>query len=168
MKQSYVADLRQQIGQACIHLPGVRAIILNDKNEVLLQRRADMNCWGLPAGAVELDETAYDALRREVLEETALTVQSAVPVALYSGPSQRFCYPNGDQVQGFAVSFVVLDWTGQPRPDGIEGTELRFWPLSGLPEDLVPIHAMTLWDYNKKYHGRFMVSDISTKGVLPL
>ena len=64
----YLHSIRKQVGKQCILLPGVRALILNDRNEVLLQHRTDLDCWGLPAGSVELDETALEALKREVLE----------------------------------------------------------------------------------------------------
>lgn len=160
---SYVETLRSRIGRNCIHLPGVRAIILNERGEVLLQRRTDMECWGLPAGAVELDETAFEALRREVAEETNLIVQAGEPMALHSGPGQRFRYPNGDWIQGFAITFIVREWTGHPKADGVEGSELRFWPLEALPTDLVSIHARTLDDY-KRYKGKFIVPDHSLEG----
>lgn len=163
MVDSYVANLRTRIGAECIHLPGVRAIILNEQGEVLLQRRTDMELWGLPAGAVELHETAQEALRREVWEETRIAVQTMEPMALHSGPSQRFQYPNGDQIQGFAITFIVRKWTGQPTPDGVEGSELRFWSIEDLPRELVPIHAQTLHDF-KTYQGHFIVSHHSPIG----
>lgn len=165
MLKSYVLALRKHLGHQCIHLPGVRAIIPDDHGRVLLQRRIDMDLWGLPAGAVELDETAFEALRREVLEETGIEVQSAEPMALHSGPSQRFQYPNGDRIQGFAITFIVRSWAGQPKADGVEGSELRFWPIEALPPDMVPIHAQTLSDY-KHFNGRFIVPDHSTTGEL--
>ncbi|HOA75202.1 MAG TPA: NUDIX domain-containing protein [Phycisphaerae bacterium] len=120
MMGSYVESVRSAIGSQCILLPGVRAIILNDRQEVLLQRRTDVNCWGLPSGSVELSETAFEALKREVREETGIEVRRAEPMALYSGPSQRFRYPNGDEIQGFSLAFIVHDWTGTPKADGVE------------------------------------------------
>jgi ADP-ribose pyrophosphatase YjhB (NUDIX family) len=153
---SYVESIRSNVGSRCILLPGVRAIILNDREEVLLQRRTDLVRWGLPSGSVELDETAFEALKREVREETGLEVRHAEAMALYSGPSQRFMYPNGDEVQGFAVAFIVREWVGEPRADGIEGSEVRFWPIDALPEDLVAIHARTLEDL-AAYRGDFML-----------
>jgi len=157
MMGPYLENLRSRVGTQPILLPGVRAIILNELGEVLLQRRTDMALWGLPSGSVELDETALDALVREVSEETNLEVRQAEPMALYSGPSQRFTYPNGDEIQCFSVAFIVRDWTGEPRADGVEGSEVRFWPLGALPPDLVPIHARTLDDF-KQYDGRFLLS----------
>ena len=148
----YLRTMRKLVGSSLIHLPGVRALIFNEDGEILLQRRTDMPLWGLPAGAVELDESALDALKREVLEETSLKVVKAEPMALYSGPGQRFRYPNGDEIQCFSVAFIVRAWQGQPRPDGVEGSQVRFFPLSQLPDNLVPIHRQTIEDY-KKYNG---------------
>lgn len=157
MMSPYLQSIRERVGKQCIILPGVRAIILNSRNEVLLQHRSDLDCWGLPAGSVELDETALEALKREVLEETALEVISAEPMALYSGTSQRFTYPNGDRVLCFSVAFVVREWKGEPQADGIEGSEVRFFPLSQLTEDIVPIHKQTLCDY-ERYDGTFFLA----------
>jgi ADP-ribose pyrophosphatase YjhB (NUDIX family) len=155
MTEAYTHMLRSLVGSRCIFVPGVRALIMNGSGEVLLQRRSDTGCWGLPGGAVELGETVMEALRREVLEETGLRVLSAEPMGLYTGPQQRFAYPNGDEVQCFAVAFIVSRWEGSPRPDGAEGTHVRFWPRDSLPENLVSIHAQTLADL-ERYQGRFL------------
>ena len=40
--------------------------------------------------------------------------------------------------------------------DGIEGSELRFFALSQLPDELVPIHKPTIEDY-KSYQGKFLL-----------
>jgi len=152
----YVRTMRDLVGSRRIFAPGVRAILLNEAGDVLLQRRTDMPVWGLPSGSVELDESALDALEREVAEETSLRVLEAEPMALYCGPSQRFTYPNGDEIQCFAVAFIVRRWEGQPRADGVEGSEVRFFPLSKLPEDLAPVHRQTLEDFGR-YKGTFLV-----------
>ena len=56
---------------------GVNAVILNDKEEVLLLRRADgkfKGCLTMPGGKVEPRETLAQAMVREVKEETNLNV----------------------------------------------------------------------------------------------
>ena len=153
----YIQTMRSLVGSRRIFVPGVRAILLNESGDILLQRRTDMPLWGLPAGSVEMDESALDALKREVAEETSLKVLDAEPMALYSGPNQRFVYPNGDAIQCFAVAFIVRDWEGQPQADGVEGSEVRFFPYSELPEDLAPIHRQTLDDYDR-HKGTFLVT----------
>ena len=55
----------------------VAAVIWNDQREVLLIRRTKeprKGQWSLPGGKVEFGESIEDAARREVLEETGLTV----------------------------------------------------------------------------------------------
>jgi ADP-ribose pyrophosphatase YjhB (NUDIX family) len=152
---SYLKKIRNILGSQRIFVPGVRAVIVNDAGEILFQRRTDMDVWGLPGGSVEPDETALEALKREVAEETSLQVLEAEPMGLYCGPDQKFAYPNGDKVQCFAIAFIVRKWEGSPRADGIEGTIVSFFPLSNLPEHIAPIHRPTIRDY-ERYNGRFL------------
>jgi ADP-ribose pyrophosphatase YjhB (NUDIX family) len=152
----YIKTMRSLIGSRPMLLPGVRALIFNSQGEILLQHRLDMPRWCLPSGSVELNETALDALKREVAEETSLVVLEAEPMGLYSGPTQKFTYLNGDEIQCFSIAFVVRQWQGEPQADGIEGSEVRFFTLSQLPDELVPIHAATIKDY-KSYQGTFLL-----------
>jgi 8-oxo-dGTP diphosphatase len=58
-------------------LVGIGIVVLKPPGEVLLIRRGRapmMGAWGLPGGGQELGETAEEAARRELLEETGLTV----------------------------------------------------------------------------------------------
>jgi mutator protein MutT len=152
----YLSKLRELVGSRRLFAPGVRAIVVNEAGEILLQRRTDSGQWGVPGGAVELGESALEALGRELEEETSLTVLDAEPMALYSGQKQAFSYPNGDKIQCYAIAFIIRRWSGSPRPDGDEGFELRFFPLSELPTDMHEIHRLTLRDYSS-YKGKFLV-----------
>jgi len=154
---SYLEEIRKRVGSRRIFVPGVRAILLNGADEILLQRRTDSGLWGIPGGSVELDETPFEALRREVEEETSLKVIEAEPMGLYCGPQQKFAYPNGDRVQCFALAFIVREWQGTPRADGREGSIIRFFQTSRLPEDLVPVHKATIEDF-LRYDGSFLLS----------
>ena len=155
---SYLEEIRKLVGHCRIFVPGVRAIIVNKAGEILLQRRKDNGLWGIPGGSVELDETPLEALEREVEEETSLKVVVAEPMGLYCGPRQKFAYPNHDEVQCFALAFIVREWHGTPCADDIEGSMVKFFQISRLPEDIVPVHRPTIEDYSR-YKGGFLLSD---------
>jgi 8-oxo-dGTP pyrophosphatase MutT (NUDIX family) len=144
----YVEELRQLIGNRLILVPGIRAIIRDEAGAVLLQLRGDFKIWGLPAGAMELGESVQDALRREVFEETNLTVLKARPFGIYTNPANAITYPNGDQSQPYTTAFLVDEWSGTVTPDGDESLDLRFFPLDALPppDQLVPAHRRVFDD----------------------
>ncbi|MDH7600989.1 MAG: NUDIX hydrolase [Armatimonadota bacterium] len=58
-------------------IAAVSAVIVQDGQILLVKRGAEPNkgLWSLPGGAIELGETASDALVREVMEETGLKVE---------------------------------------------------------------------------------------------
>jgi ADP-ribose pyrophosphatase YjhB (NUDIX family) len=54
---------------------GAFAVILDDQGRVLLCHRTDVDMWNLPGGAVDEGEAPWEALVREVREETGLDVR---------------------------------------------------------------------------------------------
>jgi ADP-ribose pyrophosphatase YjhB (NUDIX family) len=143
----YIKALRTRIGHMRIVIPGVRGILVDEQRRVLLQRRADTGHWGLPAGVVDVGDSVVDALAREVQEETGLIVKRAELFGVYTDPRFSVTYPNGDEVQTFTVAFLVREWAGALSADSDEVTDVRFFPLDALPENLYPIHRETLDDY---------------------
>ncbi|HJW70969.1 MAG TPA: NUDIX domain-containing protein [Candidatus Binatia bacterium] len=143
----YIGALRRMIGNTKIIIPGVRALLLNDRGELLLEEQRLFGSWALPHGCVDLGESALQALTREVHEETGLDVLRARAFGIYTDPKYSVTYPNGDQVQTFTIAFVVDEWRGTLRPDGDEVRALGFFALDALPSPIYPIHAETIDDF---------------------
>lgn len=62
---------------------GVKALILNDQKQYLFMRRAQTfgdesePHWDIPGGRINTDEPLFEALAREIKEETGLTTNAA-------------------------------------------------------------------------------------------
>ena len=89
-EESYVGQLRKLAGERILLTPGVRGLIHDEDGRILFIRRRDNGKWGVSAGSVELKETVFEALKREVEEETGLHVVSATLIAIYSGGQFTF------------------------------------------------------------------------------
>lgn len=137
----YVQELRALIGTRPVNLIGAAGIILNQQGEVLLERKAGRQVWSLPGGICELGEALEDTLRREVREETGLHVISAELLEMHSGQERFFTLANGDQFYMYTALYRVMDWAGEPVPDGVEIEELRFFPPGALPAASGPVTA---------------------------
>ncbi|GAB4495106.1 MAG: NUDIX domain-containing protein [Anaerolineales bacterium] len=135
---SYIHWLRAQVGARKIFLTFSSVIVCDAAGRVLLQRRADFDVWGLPGGCLERGEDIETCARRELLEETGLTVGALHLVGLYSEPALDVTYPNGDQVQQFTVCLHAQIAAGAPRADGEESLALQFFAPAEIPWDGLP------------------------------
>ena len=152
----YISNLRELIGNTRIVLPGVRALVVDDDNRLLLQKQTMFGAWELPSGCVDVGESAFSAVQREVREETGIRIRKVELFGVYTDPKYSVVYPNGDEVQTFTIVFLVDEWEGQIRPDGHEVDELGFFPVDALPHPIFHIHADTIEDF-KSFSGRVIL-----------
>ncbi|GAE34977.1 NUDIX hydrolase [Halalkalibacter akibai] len=139
----YIKMIRSIAGSQPLILTACSVVVLNEKNEILLQHRTDTNNWGIPGGFMELGESVEESARRELLEETGLTVGKMKLYTVFSGEDFYFTYPNGDEVYNVIVSFVSRDVSGELVADH-EAHELRYFALDALPEEMIPTSRLML------------------------
>jgi ADP-ribose pyrophosphatase YjhB (NUDIX family) len=96
-------------------IPGASAVVLLDDGRVVLHRRRDNDLWALPGGVMDIGESISDTARREVLEETGLTVEPLYIVGVYSNPHHVFAYDDGEVRQEFSICFACRVVSGELR-----------------------------------------------------
>jgi 8-oxo-dGTP pyrophosphatase MutT (NUDIX family) len=117
----------------------------DDGTEVLLQLRQgtpymDGHWAAAAAGHVERGETAYDAARREAVEELGVTDVSLE----FAFTMQRTQHAEAidERVDWF---FTARSWTGEPRVvEADKAAAIEWFPLAALPEPMVPHEAYAL------------------------
>jgi 8-oxo-dGTP pyrophosphatase MutT (NUDIX family) len=131
------APIRERLRSRLAHLSflitrpvtlGVRAVVIDGDDAVLLVRHSYVSGWHFPGGGVEVGETCMEALARELKEETNVALEGPPQlhgVFFKARPSRR------DHVAVYvARTFRIL---GVRAPDR-EIEEARFFPRSALPE----------------------------------
>jgi 8-oxo-dGTP diphosphatase len=129
------------------------AVVLGKHDSVLLGRRCidpGSGLWSFPAGYVNRGEVLEEAAVREVDEELGLSVQLTGLVGVYSQRDNPVVL----------VVYAGEIQAGQPRPDGHEVSEVRWFPLDGLPADMAfPHDRRVLADWKRAVQAGSLMKD---------
>ncbi|MDP4594365.1 MAG: NUDIX domain-containing protein [Beijerinckiaceae bacterium] len=107
---------------------GVRAVVLDREDRVLLVRHSYIAGWHLPGGGVDAGETLHAAMARELAEETAVTLTA--PARLH-GIFFSTRFSRRDHV----AVYIVRDFdASRPRKPDWEILETGFFAAANLPE----------------------------------
>ncbi|MFJ5767169.1 NUDIX hydrolase [Lysinibacillus sp. NPDC093210] len=127
-------------------MPGSIVIILNDKNELLLQKRND-GTWGLPGGLMDLGESFEEVAKREVFEETGLLVHNLKLLNVFSGSEYYLKVSNGDELYSVTAVYYTKEFSGEMQIDYNESESLQFFAYTNLPIDLTQIYRSFIDSY---------------------
>jgi 8-oxo-dGTP pyrophosphatase MutT (NUDIX family) len=145
----YIMNLRRYVGHSPLIMCASPVIVENAAGEILLQRRRDNGMWGCSGGALELGESFEDCAKRELFEETGLTAHSLELLKVFSGLPPH-TYPNGDIVETVLALYVCRNFTGELKPQTSEVSDLQWFGVNRLPENIHLPDRLLLRTYWKK------------------
>ncbi|MFD3451177.1 NUDIX domain-containing protein [Streptomyces sp. NPDC058691] len=128
----FLRELRAVVGHRQLLLPGVTAVVFDDHNRVLLNRRADNGRWSLIGGISEPGEQPAETAVREVLEETGVRAVAERVVLVQTIAPVR--YPNGDRCQYVDITLRCRAVGGEAHVADDESLEVAWFDVDGLPE----------------------------------
>ena len=98
---------------------------------VLIKRKHEpfKNHWALPGGFVDIDETSYEAAKRELFEETGITVENITEFGIFDALGRD---PRGRTVS--VVYYIFKKDVSNKMTAGDDASEVQFFPIKNLPE----------------------------------
>ncbi len=116
----------------------IDAVIIKDSKILLIKRGSQpyKGFWGTPGGYVDWDESAQDAVIREVKEETGLIVTNTSLVGVYSDPTR---HPK--QTINIVFCAEVADGEAAPSDDA---TDAKWFPINAIPDNLAFDHKQNI------------------------
>ena len=107
----------------------VRALIFNDRKQLLLVKEASLGTWSLPGGWCDLFETPSEAIIKEVIQEAGIHIK----VDRLLGISDRIKYKTNKKWSEYAVMFLatIIEDT---KVFGHEVSQVGFFDINSLPE----------------------------------
>lgn len=129
---------------------GVAAIILNENKQILLGRRKNgkySGLWCIPCGYVEYDEDVYDAVKREINEETGLDIEITRLFTVQS----NFHDPEKHSV---GIWFLAHIKNGQPIA-GDDLDKVAYFNLDDVPPLAFPTDKTVIDFLRKEIKGRY-------------
>ncbi|NLZ61197.1 MAG: NUDIX domain-containing protein [Acholeplasmataceae bacterium] len=145
--ENYIGYLRKMVGDSKVILIATSVVIVNQNNEVLLQKRADNGLWGLPGGLLELDEPIATCAIREVKEETNLDIEITGFLGVFNNPLMR--WRERDEARVVAFAFIGEVVGGTLKINDSESLELAYYGLDALPR----IHSQDNYEAIMAYYG---------------
>jgi ADP-ribose pyrophosphatase YjhB (NUDIX family) len=133
----WMRDVRQGIPGYVTPKLAVGAIVGNEKDQILLVKRADSGVWLYPTGWADVGYSAVEVAIKEVLEETGIEVEPIRLVMVLDGLRLGFT-----QVPLYSLVFHLRPVGGELKAHPLECADVGWFDEKSLP---VPLANAGIW-----------------------
>ena len=128
---------------------GIGVIVLNDNNQILLGLRKGRHggLYGLPGGMLDIGETFENCSKREVFEETGLTLKNAEVISITNN-IKTF---ETENIHNVSIILLSKNYSGQlenKEPEKCSGWS--WFDVNQLPENIFEGSLLGITCYSKK------------------
>ncbi len=127
---------------------GAFGTIINERGEILLLHRRDVDLWNPPGGRVEAGESPWQAVVREVREEAGVEAE----VLRLASVSWK---PRASEI---LFQFVCRIVAGELCATE-ESDDFQYFPLEGLPQQLSPNFRGRLLRWSEHRDETILITD---------
>lgn len=117
------------------HSVSVAGVVVGEDGRVLVIKRDDNGHWEAPGGVLELDESFEDGVKREVLEETGLSVTVERLTGVYKNLTHGIV----------ALVYLCRPASGEPHATA-EAREIRWMTKEEVQSAMVQAFAVRVLD----------------------
>ncbi len=112
----------------------VRAVIFNEKNEILMVREEVDGNWSLPGGWADVGFTPAEIAVKETFEEAGMDVEAVRLLAIFD----KKCHNHPPDIFYAYKIFIECNPLNDKLNTGYETSDAGFFPIDGLPELSTP------------------------------
>ena len=135
------------------HILAAAGVVLNERQEVLMVKH-NRSGWVFPGGQVEVGENVIDAVKREVMEETGVSIEVGELFCAASNTGKHPGYNGVKEVPTkLMLDFICTYTGGTPRPSD-ENSESRFVPRERALEMITTPSFIERYKAYLEYTGR--------------
>ena len=97
---------------------------------------------------MELGESTEQTARREVFEETGLTLGKLQLFGVYSGEKYFCTAQNGDEFYVVTIVYTTNEYSGELTINDDESLAFEWFDVDNLPENIANTHREIIRDYS--------------------
>jgi mutator protein MutT len=113
--------------------------IFDEQNKILLCHRLDYDLWNLPGGTMELGESPWECVIREVKEETGLNAEIIRLAGIYNKPEKS----------ELVFSFICRVVSGKISLNE-EADKIEYFSIKDIPQNTSPKQLERIMDAIKE------------------